>query len=96
MALTFLARMTVKPEKEQEFKDLCNALAEKVKANEPDTLAYEYYKLREPFSYAVLESFTNEAAEEAHLAAPYFTEVVDDILGCLDGTYVREYLDPME
>ena len=34
MALTFLARMTVKPEKEQEFKDLCNALAEKVKANE--------------------------------------------------------------
>jgi (4S)-4-hydroxy-5-phosphonooxypentane-2,3-dione isomerase len=96
MAITFLARMTVKAEKEQEFVALCKTLAEKVTANEPDTLAYAYYKLREPLGYAVLESFTDEAAEERHLAAPYFTEVVDDILGCLDGTYVREYLDPLD
>lgn len=96
MALTFLARMTVKPEKEEDFKRICSALAEKVHANEPNTLAYEYYKLREPGGYAVLESFTDEAAEEAHQAAPYFKEMVDDILACLDGTYVREYLDPMD
>ena len=96
MALTFLARMTVKPEKEQDFVALCKALAEQVNANEPDTLAYAYYKLREPYGYAVLESFTDEAAEEAHQATPYFTAVLDDILGCLDGTYVREYLDPLD
>ena len=96
MALTFIARMTVKPEKEDEFKRLCNDLAEKVHANEPDTLMYTYYKLREPNRYAVLESFTDEAAEEVHLNADYFKAVVDDILACLDGTYVREYLDPMD
>jgi autoinducer 2-degrading protein len=96
MAITFLARMTVKPEKEEEFKKLCLDLREKVKANEPKTLAYEYYKLREPHRYAVLESFVDEAAEEKHMNAPYFTEVLEDILGCLQGTYVREYLDPME
>lgn len=96
MALTFLARMTVKPEKEEEFKRLCRDLSEKVHANEPNTLAYEYYKLREPGGYAVLESFTDEAAEEVHLNQDYFKAVLDDILGCLDGTYVREYLDPMD
>ncbi len=96
MAITFIARMTVKPEKEADFIRICLALREKVHANEPGTLAYDYYKLREPNRYAVLESFTDEAAEEVHLNQDYFKAVLDDIMDCLDGTYVREYLDPME
>ncbi len=95
--MTFLARMKVKEGKEQDFVCLANALTEKVKANEPETTAYEFFKLRDaPRAYAVFEQFTSEAAEEAHRNTPHFQEIAPDLIECIDGTYVREFLDPME
>jgi quinol monooxygenase YgiN len=63
------------------------------KANEKDAIYYEFFKLREERRYAVLESFPNEAAEHAHLETPWCKDAVASIIECLDGTYVREYLD---
>ncbi len=94
--MTFIARMKVVEGKEAEFVRLAKALTEKVRGNEPDTLTYEFYRLREPRAFAVIEAFTSEAAETAHQNTEYFKELAPDILGCLDGTYVREYLDPLE
>jgi len=94
--MSFLARMKVHADREQEFVECCNALTEKVLENEPDTLYYRFYKLREPLSYAVFESFTSEAAEEAHQQTAYFKEIAPRLIACLDGPYVREYLDPLE
>jgi len=95
--LTFLARMKVKEDKEDEFLRLAKALTEKVRETEPETVAYEFFKLREePRSYAVYESFTSEAAEEAHRNTPHFQELAPDLVECLDGTYIREYLDPLD
>ncbi len=95
--LTFLARMKVKAEKEAEFVALCKELTEKVRANEKGCTFYEFYKLRdEPLSYAVFEQFVDEHAEEVHLETPYFKEIAPPLLECLDGTYVREYLDDLE
>jgi autoinducer 2-degrading protein len=89
--------MKVKEGKEVEFVRLAKALTEKVHANEPDTLAFEFFRLRdEPRGFAVFERFTNEAAEELHLDTPHFHELAPGLIECLDGTYVREYLDPME
>ena len=95
--MTFLARMKVKEGKEADFIRLAKALTEKVHENEPETTAYQFFKLRdEPRSYAVYEQFFNEAAEEAHLNTAHFTEIAPDLIECIDGTYVREYLDPLE
>ena len=45
--ITFIARMTCKPGKRAEFIRLCRQLEDHVRSNEPDTLAYEFFKLRE-------------------------------------------------
>jgi len=95
--MTFLARMKIKQGKEAEFVRLAQALTEKVRANEPGTTAYEFFKLRdEPSGYAVYEQFVSEEAEEAHRNTPHFQEIAPDLIECIDGTYVREYLDPLE
>ena len=96
--ISFLARMTVKEGREEEFIGHCNALAEKVAENEPDILYYRFFKLREPRCYAVVESFADEAAEEKHMSTEYLAEIAPSLLDCLEGDpgYVREYLDPID
>ncbi len=95
--LTFLARMKVQADREQEFVALIKDLAEKVHANEPGCTMYEFFKLRdEPLGYAVLEQFVDDAAEELHRDTPYFHEIAPPLIECLDGTYVREFLDPID
>ena len=94
--MTFIARMKIKEGKEREFVELARKLTEKVHAHEPDTLRYEFFKLKdEPLGYAVFEQFTDEAAEEAHRNTPHFNELAPTLIECLDGTYVREFLDPL-
>ncbi len=65
--ITFISRMTIKPGREQDFVDACNELTAKVKAHEPGVIYYEFFKLREPRRYAVLESFPSEETEHAHM-----------------------------
>jgi autoinducer 2-degrading protein len=94
--MTFLARMKVKEDKVDDFIRLANTLTEKVRELEPETVNYEFFKLRdEHFSYAVSELFTSEVAEEAHRNTPIFTELAGYLIDCIDGTYVREFLDPL-
>jgi autoinducer 2-degrading protein len=91
MALTFLSRFKVKPEMDATFVELI-AKAEAVAAQEPDTLAYKFYRLSEPHSFAVFESFTKPEADEAHQKNPAAAPIIAQMIGCIDGTYVREYL----
>lgn len=95
--ITFVARMTVKEGREDEFIRLAKRLEEQVTANEPGTLYYEFFRLREPRRYAVVESFESEAAEELHMRSDYLREIAPPLVDCLEGDppYVREYLDPM-
>ena len=95
--MTFLAKMTVKEGREDDFVRLAKTLTEKVRANEPDTVAYEFFRLRdEERGYAVYEQFVSEAAEEAHQNTEYCKELAPDLIECLDGTYIRTYLDPLD
>lgn len=95
--MTFIARMKVKEGREDEFIELAEKLTEKVRENEPGTLYYEFFRLRdEPDGFAVFEKFVDEAAEEAHRNTPYFEELATLLVDCLDGPYVREYLDPLK
>ena len=92
---TFISRMTVKEGREAEYVALCRKLEAQVHANEPDTLWYAFFKLREPRRYAVVESFVDEAAEHRHMNSKWLAEVGPALVDCLDGTWQREYLDPL-
>ncbi len=95
MAFTFLARMRVKPGREEEFAELARQMEALVKAHEPRTLAYRFFRLDEPRGFAVLESFVDEAADEEHRTAPHSQPIIAQMIDCLDGGYTREYLRPL-
>ena len=94
--ITFVSRMTVKPGREAEFVRICTELTAAVKAKEPDVIYFEFFKLREPRRYAVLESFPDEATEHNHMSSPWLAAAGPGIVDCLEGTWVREYMDPFE
>lgn len=93
--ITFIARMTVKPGRDAEFIGHCQELERHVRAHEPEVLAYEFFKLREPNRYAVLESFKDEASEQRHMSSAKLAELAPKIAACLEGTWVREFFDPL-
>ncbi|MEM9170880.1 MAG: antibiotic biosynthesis monooxygenase [Pseudomonadota bacterium] len=96
MALTFIARMKIHPEKEAAFIDACERMEKAVAANEPGALLYRFYRLREDNAFAVIESFADHAAEEAHQASAHFKEIAPAMIDCIDGGWEREYLDPLK
>ena len=58
-------KLHVKEGREREFVERVNAYAEIVRRTEPGALYYEYYRLRKPRWYAVVECFADQAAEAA-------------------------------
>ena len=60
MSWTFLSRFAVKPEHDADFAALIPQM-EAIAAEEPGTLAYTFYRRSEPHSFAVFESFVDEA-----------------------------------
>ena len=60
MTHTFIARMRVFPEMEEKFIETCEQMELAVKKHEPNCLLYKFYRLREPHSFAVIESFVSE------------------------------------
>jgi len=94
--ITFIARMTVKPGREAEFIACCREIEDHVRQHETGVAAYEFFRLREPQRYAVLESFADEASEHRHMTSARLAEIGPRISACLDGTWVREYFDPLE
>ena len=83
--ITFIARMTVKPGRDAEFVRYCRELEQYVRAHEPEVLAYEFFRLREPNRYAVIESFTDEASEHRHMTSSKLAELGPKIAACLVG-----------
>jgi (4S)-4-hydroxy-5-phosphonooxypentane-2,3-dione isomerase len=94
--ITFVSRMTVKAGREPEFVQVCNELAAKVRALEPYLIWYEFFKLREPRRYCVVESFANAGDEHKHMSTAWLAEYGPKIAACVEGSWVREYLDPFE
>ena len=93
--ITFVSRMTVKPGKEADFERVVRALTADVLQNEKEVVYFEFFKLREPRRYAVLESFPDEASEHAHMQSSWLAKVLPEIVACVDGTWEREYLDAL-
>lgn len=94
MSWTFLSRFVVKPEHDADFAALIPEM-EAIAAAEPGTLAYKFYRRSEPHSFAVFESFVDEAADQAHQANPASAPIIAKMIDYIDGTYTRDYLLPV-
>ncbi len=95
MPFSFLSRFRIKPEYDAEFVQLIKQM-EAHAADEPDTLAYKFYRLDQNGGYAVYESFTDEAADKAHQANPATQGPIARMIEIIDGGYVREFLYDVE
>jgi autoinducer 2-degrading protein len=91
MACTFISRFRIKPEMEGEFIRLAG-LMEEISKEEPETMAYKFYRLAEPGMFAVYESFITEAGDELHQQNPKNAPLIEQTVACMDGFYSREYL----
>lgn len=95
MAFTFLSRFRIRPDKEADFIALATEMTS-ISQHEPDTLAYRFYRLEEPGMFAVFESFTSQAGDEAHQQNPANAAIITKMIECMDGSYHREYLYDLE
>ena len=91
MPFSFLSRFRIDPARDAEFVELI-ALMEANAAEEPDTIAYKFYRLDQDGGFAVFESFTNEAADQAHQANPRSAPVIAKMIDIIQGGYTREIL----
>jgi quinol monooxygenase YgiN len=68
-----IATLKVKPDQIAAFEARFDQLALDVESNEPGNHLYQLCKSRtEPGVYKVMEIYEDQAAQDAHLVAPYF------------------------
>ncbi len=72
MTIGLIATLKVQPGKGAEFEGAFGELQAAVRANEPGNLQYDLFRsTSEADTYAVYEQYADEAALEAHKAAPH-------------------------
>ena len=91
MAYSFLSRFRIKADREQDFVALARQM-EGLVDREPGTLALKFFRLEEPQMFAVYENFVDEAADKAHMETDHGKPVIEQMIGCMDGSYQREML----
>jgi autoinducer 2-degrading protein len=94
MAYSFLSRFRIKDEMQDEFVHLALEMEELAKT-EPGVLHFKFFRLEDPGMFAVHESFTDESAAQAHMDYPQNKPLIDGMVACMEGTYVREMLNDL-
>lgn len=95
MAYSFLSRFRIKADREDQFVALARRM-ESLVDREPGTLAFKFFRLGEPGMFAVYESFVDEAADKAHMETDHGKPLIEQMIGCMDGSYEREMLYDLE
>ena len=89
-----IAKLTIKPGTNGDFETTMKALQAKVHADEPGNKLYALHKTADVNVYVMLERYENQAALEAHRAAPHFKELGrklgDDLAGRPDVQVMEE------
>ena len=80
-----VATIKTKPGQGAAFEQVATALAREVNAHEPGCLLYILYRADDPDTYVFMERYEDEAAVEAHRAAPHFKELGRKMGEFMDG-----------
>ncbi|MBL8673714.1 MAG: antibiotic biosynthesis monooxygenase [Rhodospirillales bacterium] len=73
--LGIIATLTIKPGTNKDFEETMGKLAAAVRAGEPGNKLYALHKTADANVYVMLERYDDQAALEAHRAAPHFKEL---------------------
>jgi quinol monooxygenase YgiN len=89
-----IVKSKVKPEKVTAYESTFRDLRQKVLEREPGVTFYELCRLPdEPCSYRLVEAYTDQDAQNIHLATDYYQAAVSTIMDCLvGGSYEMETL----
>src|SRR3954471_16891945 len=91
--VTFTAKLTIKPGKEQEFETTMKGIVPEVR-QEPGNRAYIMCRLREnPRLFLFFEEYADQAAIEAH--RQHLKELGVDLSAFLDGAPVVEFYEKL-
>jgi hypothetical protein len=88
------AELSIKEGMLEEFKVLANAVIEKVKANEPNTLSYELYLSKDGSQCHVAETYRDSDAVMAHLGN--IGEILGSVLEVAPLTRFKLYGNPSD
>ncbi|HIH95233.1 TPA: antibiotic biosynthesis monooxygenase [Methanosarcina acetivorans] len=84
MTIKVVAKNQVKPEKIQEFMDLCKKLVEE-SVKEEGCIEYGVYQESENSGIlTMLEEWKDESSLDEHLKSRHFTEIFPLLSGCLE------------
>jgi quinol monooxygenase YgiN len=94
--ITFIARMTVRPENAAAYEALMTRVRDLTRANEPGVAYYDFGKSAdEPDVYVVVEVYRDAAAHAAHMEAPWVTESIPQSRALVEGRFdIRQYVSP--
>lgn len=97
MPVAFVAKLVLKPDKEDEFEALQKKLSVLTHDHAPDTLDYDFLRHRdEPNTYVVYTRFRDEAAFETHQQSTFHDDLVPPILEALAEETDLQFFDLIE
>ncbi len=92
--VTSTIRLTILPDKVEEFEGLVAQLVRDVHANEPGVKVYEVRRVKnDPLTYVYFLSFEDQAASDRYSAADWHTQMSPKATACLDGAPIFEDLE---
>jgi quinol monooxygenase YgiN len=77
----------ISPGKQAEFEALVKEVEANTIRHDEGCLRYEWYRSEEPGTYYVVESWTNEAAAQAHLKTPHLSALMPKLKECVAGPF---------
>jgi quinol monooxygenase YgiN len=84
--ITFVARMTVRPENAAAYEELMAYVRDQTRAHEPDVVYYDFGKgVDEPDTYVVVEVYRDAAAQAAHMQTEWVRGSLPEALRLMDG-----------
>jgi quinol monooxygenase YgiN len=94
--ITFIARMTVRPENAEAYEAMLTEVRDLSRANEPGVVYYDFGRSAdEPGSYVVVEVYRDAEAHAAHMAAPWVIESIPKSVAMVEGKFdIRQYVSP--
>lgn len=90
----FIAKLKIKPGREQEFLKLQQELSDLTHGHEPGTVIYDVLKHEtESRSYVYYARFRDKQAFELHQTSAFHDRLIPPIMDCVDGPMDLQFYD---
>ena len=85
--LDLIVTQRVNPGMEKPFEDLLREVTKNTLAIDKGCLRYEWYRSPEPYTYILIERWTDREAAQAHLNSDHLAEIMPRYQRCVPGRF---------